>query len=184
MKNFRTFALFASIAVLLGLGGCASTNTPKRNLATYNVGEQNIYGLVIGRPIPLPQVKGFDKCGKAEDASSSQNAWSARNVCNQGDKWQYVRVLHHTVDMKFINAYAPHDMKLETDDIVEVIVELSEEGENTKPPLVKRIARKGKDATKASGCWWDAGKWATSQIFHGGVVCDGWNWRDQKWAKK
>jgi hypothetical protein len=88
MKNFRTFALFASIAVLLGLGGCASTNTSKRNLATYNVGEQNIYGMVIGRPIPLPQVKGFDRCGKEPTAPSAQNEWSARNVCDQGDKWQ------------------------------------------------------------------------------------------------
>jgi hypothetical protein len=184
MKNVRTFALFASIAVLLGLGGCASTNTPKRNLAAYNVGEQTIYGMVIGRPIPLPQVKGFDRCGKEPTVSSSQNEWSARNVCDQGDKWQYVRVLHHTAGMKMLISYAPHDLKLETDDIVEVISELSAEGELTKPALIKRIARKGKDATKASGCWWDAGKWATSQIFHGGVVCDGWNWRDQKWAKK
>jgi hypothetical protein len=99
------------------------------------------------------------------------------------DKWQRVVSIFHTEKMKTISAFAPHDLKIETGDIVEVTIELSANGEITRPMPVKRVARKEKDATKASGCWWDAGKWAASAFHNGGAVCDGWNWRDQKWAK-
>jgi hypothetical protein len=184
MKNFRTFTLFAFVAALLGLGGCASVNTPQKNLAWFEAGEQSIYAVVAASPKPLPEIKGFsENCGKNESMSPSFNKWNELNVCNQMDKWQSVVAIYHTEKMKTIFAFAPHDLKIETGDIVEASFELSANGEITRPALFKRVARKDKDATKASGCWWDAGKWAASAFHNGGAVCDGWNWRDQKWAK-
>ncbi|WP_396440445.1 hypothetical protein [Limnohabitans sp.] len=184
MKNFRTFTLFAFAAALLGLGGCASVNTPKKNLAWFEAGEQSIYAVVAASPKPMRETKGLsENCGKHEGISPLFNKWEELNICNQMDKWQKVATIYHTEKMKTVFAAAPHDLKIETGDIVEVAIELSAEGEPTRPMLVKRVARKEKDATKASGCWWDAGKWAASAFHNGGAVCDGWNWRDQKWAK-
>jgi hypothetical protein len=48
----------------------------------------------------------------------------------------------------------------------------------------QQTPRKAKDATKESGCWWNGGKGATTSFIGGGAVCDGWNWRDQKFAKE
>jgi len=182
VKNYRIFVPFTFAAVLLTLGGCTTVNTPQKNLAHFEAGEQSIYAVVLAPAKPLSKQDNYSKiCGKDESVTLSHNKWMELNVCAHLDKWQRVFVVYHhteTEKMKIATAYAPHDPKVEKGDIVEVSIELSVGGELTRTPLVKRIARKGKDATKASGCWWDSG---SSRV--GGAVCDGWNWRDQKWAK-
>ena len=179
MKNYRIFVPFTFAAVLLTLGGCATVNTPKKNLAWFEVGEQSIYALVAIPPKRLTEFNGFSKiCGKDESLSLSLNKWMEINVCPNLDKLQSVTSIFHTEKTKTVSAYASHDLKIEKGDIVEVSIEFSADGEPTRAMLVKRIARNKKDATKASGCWWD-----TSSSRGGGAVCDGWNWRDQKWAK-
>ncbi len=75
-------------------------------------------------------------------------------------------------------------MDIEPDDILEYSIATSADGQKIRPDIVKRIARKAKDATKESGCYWDGGKGATTAFIGGGAVCDGWNWRDQKFAKE
>jgi hypothetical protein len=65
-----------------------------------------------------------------------------------------------------------------------IIRDAAPSGQLAQPLMVKRIARKAKDATQESGCWWDGGKGATTAFKGGGAVCDGWNWRDQKFAKE
>lgn len=105
------------------------------------------------------------------------------------EKWQFVPLVYHTKvwgtsGIKAIRAYAPMEWNIAEDDILELSMNTSKEGQMLRPNLVKRIARKAKDATKESGCWWDGGKGATTAFIGGGAVCDGWNWRDQKFANE
>ena len=193
MKTLRTFALLVSTAVLLGLGGCATNLKPKDMLAQFEVGEQVVYVVVPGKPKKLTEFDGFPKiCGAQQDETWSQSAneFMTKYVCNNLDKWQLVSGVYHTKvlglsgGVKFTPALAPASMSIETDDILEFSVATSSDGQKIRPALVKRIARKAKDATKESGCWWDGGKGATTAFIGGGAVCDGWNWRDQKFAKE
>jgi hypothetical protein len=193
MKTLRTFALLVSTAALLGLGGCAGTYKPKDILAQFNPGEQSIYVVVPGAPKKLTEIKDYAKhCGNqqlTEIIASSVNTWASENICPDLNKWQNVAGVYHTKvwgmeGLKSMGAIAPSSMLIEADDILEVTLFISPAGQFTRPNTVKRIARKAKDATKESGCWWDGGKGATTAFIGGGAVCDGWNWRDQKFAKE
>ncbi len=193
MKTHRILSIIMATAALLGLGGCAGTYKQKDILAQFNPGEQSIYVVVPGAPKKLTEIKDYVKhCGNQqlnETISASVNSWSAENICPDLSKWQAVAgVLHTKVwgmeGLKSMGAIAPSSMLIEEDDILEVILYISPSGQFTKPNLVKRIARKAKDATKESGCYWDGGKGATTAFIGGGAVCDGWNWRDQKFAKE
>jgi hypothetical protein len=193
MKTLRTFALLVSTAALLGLGGCAGTYKPKDILAQFNPGEQSMYVVVPGVPKKLTDVKDFQThCGKqvlSEIMAPSVNTWTADNICPDISKWQIVAGVYQTKvwgmeGLKSTTAYAPANWKIDTDDILELSLHISAEGLITRPGIVKRVARKAKDATKESGCWWDGGKGATTAFIGGGAVCDGWNWRDQKFAKE
>lgn len=189
MKIFRTFALLMSTAALLGLGGCASTVSKERVLQLYPVGESTLYGVVPGNPKKLSEIKDFDKaCGNQPDQEEA-NRFLNEHVCKSPEKWQIASIVYQTKvwgteGLKFQAVYAPANMAIEKDDILEASMELLPNGRLARPSLVKRIARKAKDATKESGCWWDGGKGATTAFIGGGAVCDGWNWRDQKFAKE
>jgi hypothetical protein len=195
MKTLRTFALLVSTAALLGLGGCASF-TPKDMLAQFEPGEQPLYAVVAGKPRKMSDLSDYadfqKNCGRqnlGEIVAPSFNEWLEKNVCGDMQKWQFVPLVYHTKvwgtnGIKYTRAYAPVDWKIEEDDILELSMNTSKEGQMLRPDTVKRIARKAKDATKESGCWWDGGKGATTAFKGGGAVCDGWNWRDQKFAKE
>jgi hypothetical protein len=179
MKTLRTFALLVSTAALLGLGGCASF-TPKDMLAQFEPGEQPLYAVVAGKPRKMSDLSDYadfqKNCGRqnlGEIVAPSFNEWLEKNVCGDMQKWQFVPLVYHTKvwgtnGIKYTRAYAPVDWKIEEDDILELSMNTS----------------KAKDATKESGCWWDGGKGATTAFKGGGAVCDGWNWRDQKFAKE
>lgn len=193
MKTFRSFALLVSTAALLGLGGCASTIKPERVLELYPVGESKIYVVVPGVPKNLAVIKDYGKsCGKwdlPDNADPSVNKWMSDNICPDLSKWQSTSGVYHTKvwgtnGLKSMPALAPVSMRIEKDDILEYSIFISPEGRVLRPATVTRIARKAKDATKESGCYWDGGKGATTAFIGGGAVCDGWNWRDQKFANE
>jgi hypothetical protein len=189
MKTLRTFALLVSTAALLGLGGCATTVSKERVLQLYPVGESTLFGVVPGKPKRLSEIKDFEKaCGKQPNQDEA-NKFLNDNVCRSLDKWQIASIVYHTKvwgteGLKFQAVYAPIEMKIDEDDILEASMMLLPDGRLARPSIVKRVARKAKDATKESGCWWDGGKGATTAFIGGGAVCDGWNWRDQKFAKE
>jgi hypothetical protein len=192
MKTHRTVALILATAALLGLGGCG-TLTPQDMLAQFEPGEQSHYVVVPGKPKHLTDIKDFAKyCGQQDlgaIGSSAYNDWMKAHVCNDISKWQLVSGVYHTKvwgskGLKYAAAYAPSNWNIEENDILEFSLNLSKEGKMLRPDIVKRIARKAKDATKESGCYWDGGKGATTAFIGGGAVCDGWNWRDQKFAKE
>lgn len=186
MKTFRTFTLLISTAALLGLGGCASTVSKERVLQLYPVGESTIYGVIPGNPRKnLSELK----CEPNSSNSMEANKYQTDNICPNLQKLQLASVVYQTKvwgveGLKFMPAFASVDLNIEKDDIVEASISVLPTGELGRPMLIKRIARKAKDATKESGCWWDGGKGATTAFIGGGAVCDGWNWRDQKFAKE
>lgn len=189
----RLILALLSTAALLGLGGCATALSKQDMLAQFEPGEQKLYVVVSRQPQKLTDIKEFDKnCGRqklSENAASTYNEWMSKNVCQQISQWQIVAGVYHTKvwgtnGLKSTGAYAPIDLKIEPDDILELSTDLGVTGENVRPVIVTRIARKAKDATKESGCYWDGGKGATTAFIGGGAVCDGWNWRDQKFAKE
>jgi len=193
MKTFRTFALLVSTAALLGLGGCATSYTPKDILAQFEPGDQKLYVVVPGKPRNLSEVNDVvNNCGYQELKSIQSplvNEWMKQNVCAGINKWQVVAGVYHTKvwgmdGLRSIGAYAPAVLHIEKDDMLEMSINYSADGRQTRPAVVTRIARKAKDATKESGCYWDGGKGATTAFIGGGAVCDGWNWRDQKFAKE
>jgi hypothetical protein len=186
MKTLRTFALFVSTAALLGLGGCATTSSKERVLQLYPVGESTLFGVVPGKPNKnLANLK----CVPSPANSEEGNRYQTDNICPNLGRLQLVSVVYHTKvwgmeGLKYMPAYAPIEMNIEKDDILEASLSVLPDGQLARPLIVKRIARKAKDATKESGCWWDGGKGATTAFKGGGAVCDGWNWRDQKFAKE
>jgi hypothetical protein len=186
MNIFRTFALLLATAGLLGLGGCASTVSKERVLQLYPVGESTLFGVVPGKPNKdLANLK----CAPNSANSDEGNKYQADYICPNLGKLQIVSVVFHTKvwgteGLKYMPAYAPIDMNIEEDDILETSLSVLPNGQLARPLIVKRIARKAKDATKESGCWWDGGKGATTAFIGGGAVCDGWNWRTQKFANE
>jgi hypothetical protein len=186
MKTFRTFALLVATAALLGLGGCTTTVSKERVLQLYPVGESTLFGVVPGKPHKdLANLK----CAPNSVNSVDFNKYLTENICPNLGGLQIVSVVYHTKvwgmeGLKYMPAYAPIEMNIEKDDILEASLSVLPDGQLARPLIVKRIARKAKDATKESGCWWDGGKGATTAFIGGGAVCDGWNWRDQKFAKE
>jgi hypothetical protein len=196
MKISRSFALLLFTAALLGLGGCSTLN-PKEMLAHFESGEHPLYGVVAGKPRKIHELTDYvdfkKTCGRqtifGDSIEPSFNEWLAKNVCGNMDKWQLVPLVYHTKvwgmkGLKSIRAYAPVEWNIEEDDILELSMHISNEGRVLRTHTVKRIARKAKDATKESGCWWDGGKGATTAFISGGAVCDGWNWKNQKFANE
>lgn len=189
MKTHRILSIIMATAALLGLGGCASTVSKERVLQLYPVGESTLYGVVPGKPKRLSEIKDFDKACGQQPNQDEANKFLADNVCKSLDKWQIASIVYHTKvwgteGLKFQAVYAPIELKIEEDDILEASMLLLPDGRLARPSIVKRIARKAKEATKESGCYWDGGKGATTAFIGGGAVCDGWNWRDQKFAKE
>lgn len=192
MKIFRTFTPLMFTAVLLGMGGCA-TYTAKDVLVQFEPGENKVYAVVPGEPKKLVDIKDFGKrCGTQElgdTADRAYNEWMNINVCATPEKWQTVATVYLTKvwgtdGLRTMPALAPASFNIERDDILELNFSITDQGRGTRPAIVTRVARKAKDATKESGCYWDGGKGATTAFIGGGAVCDGWNWRNQKFAKE
>ena len=80
----------------------------------------------------------------------------------------------------------PARMQVEADDIVEISRELDSAGRVVRSNLVTRIVRKNALKERDPTCYWDGQSGRFDAFATGGVVCpaEGWDWRDQKWAKK
>ncbi|MFN8955246.1 MAG: hypothetical protein ACK5V9_09715 [Burkholderiales bacterium] len=194
-ENFPHFCAARGHRCLAGVGGGA-TLTPNDMLSMHAPGEQSLYGVVAGKPRKLHELTDYkdfrENCGQQiqpDVIAASANEWLKKHVCGNMEKWQFVPIVYHTKvwgakGIKAARAFAPIDLIIEEDDVLEFSMDTSIEGRKIRPDLVKRVARKAKDATKESGCYWDGGKGATTAFIGGGAVCDGWNWRDQKFAKE
>lgn len=192
MKKQRKFLIFMATAASIGLGGCATSFDKSEMLKQFSPGEQSLYVVVPGKPKNLADIKDFSKfCGSQTGPTwgDQGNDYMKKHICPNLSQWQMVSGVYHTKvwgmkGLKYTSAYAPASMNIEEDDILELTISTSPDGEKMRPNLVKRIARKAKDATKESGCYWAGGKGATTAFIGGGAVSDGWHWRDQKFANE
>jgi hypothetical protein len=80
----------------------------------------------------------------------------------------------------------PKGMKVEADDIIELSREFDAEGRVIRSNVVTRVIRKNALKERDPTCYWDGQSGRFDAFATGGVVCpaEGWDWRDQKWAKK
>ena len=83
--------------------------------------------------------------------------------------------------IKMTGALAPISAPIEKDDILELSMLIREDGSNARPTLFSRIPRNAKDT--GPDCQWDGGKGATSAFLSGGVVCEGRDWKKQKFSQ-
>ncbi len=176
MKTVSTLPILFVISLL---GGCAINYTNKDRLAQFEPGEVKIYVLVGGVNKDLSKMK----CG-GEMLGEEFEAYVKKEICPNADKLQLFSGFFNThpfKGIKFTGAYAPISAPIEKDDIVELSGLLREDGSPARPNLFSRIARKAKDT--GPDCQWEGGKGATSAFLSGGVVCEGWDWKKQKFAQ-
>lgn len=176
----KTLSTLLVLLVTSLLGGCAYDLTNKQQLSLYEVGESKQYVLVGS------VAKTWDKelACKVGQHSQEYKDYVAKEVC---PNWQNLRMFtgylytHPFNGIKAITALTPTTVNLEKDDIAEVSLLIREDGSPARPALLTRVARKNKDT--GPDCRWQGGKGATSSFISGGVVCDGWDWKKQKFAR-
>jgi len=192
MKTLKTTLTIAALGLVTLLTGCATPNMQ----ASFNRGDEVIYGRVFnvwsGKDMRLAhstlcgsKMKGL----KYESYHESVDKWLADNKFCSDSNLQNIQQVQ--VGIGIVNAngdrfnlvpFAPKDLKLEVGDIVAVQVFPGPDGRMRRPEHLVRIAAKAKDATKANGCYWDAGTGMLSGFNQGGAVCEGWHWKNHPFS--
>jgi len=84
--------------------------------------------------------------------------------------------------MRRVAAYAPRDMDIGVDDILKLTIDVNPDGSYRRPALVEKLVKKD-GAKEPADCNWEGGRSATTAFLSGGVVCEGWDWKKQKFAQ-
>lgn len=189
--SLKTLLTTLTLAGATLLTGCATPNLQ----ATFTRGDEVMYGMVTsvlkGEKIveygtlcqgKWPKLKTFAYSNEVDD-------WvKATNYCEPGarDGLQHIvaqiGVVNVNGDMWGMGGYAPIDVKIEKGDIVAVKVYPSSDGRFRRPGEILRVAAKAKDATKENGCYWDAGTGTFRGFNQGGVICEGWHWKNHPYS--
>jgi hypothetical protein len=191
-----TAAAVATVAVAL-LSGCATHYTGEQRLERWSVGENKVLALVRGVHSYKPETfKEICTTGKlsSTDKSANVNEASAvsflqQNVCPNPEGWKFISGFTKS-DFRNGNLTAGGairpGLEVEVNDIVEVSSLLDADGLPLRPDLVTRVVRKNVLKERDPTCYWDGQSGALDSFATGGVVCpaEGWDWRNQKWAKK
>lgn len=191
-----TAAAVATVAVAL-LSGCATNYSGEQRLERFNVGENKVLALVRGVHSYKPETfKEVCTTGKLSSADKSANANEAsavsflqQNVCPNPAEWKlmsgFVKSDFRKGNMIARASIRP-GLKVEVDDIVEVSSLLDADGLLMRGDLVTRVIRKNVLKERDPTCYWDGQRGPLDGFATGGVVCpaEGWDWRNQKWAKK
>jgi hypothetical protein len=176
MKTLATLIILFAASLL---GGCAMTYTNKDHLEMFDPGETRLYVLAGGVTKDMSKMTCDDP-----SVPATLNAYMQKEICPNLDKLQFVNGSFHTHPIKGIKtarAFAPITMNIEREDIIEISGVLAADGTVSQTSRVERIVRKAKDT--GPDCRWEGGKGATTAFMSGGVVCEGWDWKKQKFAK-
>ena len=186
----------ATVAVAL-LSGCATHYSGEQRLERWSAGENK--DLVLVRGVHEIQSETFkQECteGKLSPANKSVGVNEAgvvsflqQNVCSNLAEWKVISGFTKSDFRKgWIGAVGliRPGLRVDVDDIVEVSALLDEGGHGLRPNLVSRVVRKNVLKERDPTCYWDGQSGALDSFATGGVVCpaEGWDWRNQKWAKK
>jgi hypothetical protein len=191
-----TAAAVATVAVAL-LSGCATHYSGEQRLERWSVGENKDLVLVRGlHEIKTETFKQECAEGKLSSANRSVNIDEAsvvsflqQNVCPNLAEWKVISGFTKSDFRKgWINAVGLIQLgiKVDVDDIVEVSTLVEGDGRLQRPNLVTRVVRKNALKERDPTCYWDGQSGPLDSFATGGVVCpaEGWDWRNQKWAKK
>jgi hypothetical protein len=191
-----TAAAVATVAVAL-LSGCATPYSGEQRLERFSVGENKVLGLVRGVHVIKPETfKEVCTTGKlsSTDKSANVNEASAvsflhQNVCPNLAEWKFFSGFTKSDFRKgnmTADALIRPGLKVDVDDIVEFSIMLDAEGLLLRSALVTRVVRKNVLKERDPTCYWDGQSGPLDSFATGGVVCpaEGWDWRNQKWAKK
>lgn len=194
--NRRIAVAVAAIAAVTVMSGCATTFSPERRLERWNVGENKDMVLVRGvRPLPSEEFDPICKAGKLpailQNAANPDTfvVFTQKEICPNILNW---RAIHGFVKSDFSRGailaagLIPPGTNVDVDDIVETIDSVGIDGRLDRPNLFVRVIRKNALKERDPTCYWDGQSGRFDAFATGGVVCpaEGWDWRDQKWAKK
>lgn len=191
-----TTAAVATVAVAL-LSGCATHYSGEQLLDRWNAGENK--DLVLVRGVHEIKTETFNQeCTEGKLSSANKRASSnavgvvaflQQNVCTNLAEWRLISGFTKSDFGKgaisAVGLIRP-GLKVDVDDIVEVSLLVTNDGRVTRPNLVTRVIRKNVLKERDPTCYWDGQSGPLDSFATGGVVCpaEGWDWRNQKWAKK
>lgn len=183
--SFKSLALLVATGATVALTGCTIIPTPAENKARFGTGDITMYAEVMATG-KAPGCDGYVPTGKFLDLLTSNYLAEIEANCKNKDQlkiivgfWRQVPGFHPAKVIIFVEK----DIDVAKGDIIEYQKHLDENGRVTRPSTLVRIARKAKDVGKESGCYWSGGRDWYSQFMSGGIICDGWNWREQKFAQ-
>jgi hypothetical protein len=192
----RIAGVAVAISAVALMSGCASTISAERRLERWNVGENKDLVLVRGvRPLNPAEFDPICKEGKLP--ANLQNAASLvefvsfvqKEVCPNISEWRGISGFTKSDFGKgaiLAAGLVRPGLAVDVDDIVESVSHQGPYGRITRPVIVARVIRKNALKERDPTCYWDGQSGRFDAFATGGVVCsaEGWDWRDQKWAKK
>ena len=181
--SFKSLALLLATCVTVALTGCTIISTPAEMKARHGTGDITMYAEVMGI---APGASCTPGSGKALDLVTPNYLAEREANCKNKDQlksivgfWRQVPGFHPAI----VVIVTPNYTDVAKGDIVEYQIHIDETGHLIRAPSLVRIARKAKDVGKESVCYWSGGRDWYSQFMSGGIICDGWNWREQKFAQ-
>lgn len=172
------------VAAVVSLSGCMTPLTRNQLAERFDTGENIIYLHVKGVNKNISQAP----CPRKIEDRLSENGKKvfADKLCKNLGNLQLVAGFywtHPTKGIQTLSGYSPSNMDIQRDDIVKVSIPIAADGAIDGPATVVSVARKAKDVSKESGCYWEGGAMFTNAFRSGGIVCDGWDWKKQKFAQ-
>jgi hypothetical protein len=192
----RIAGVAVAISAVALMSGCATNFTAAQNLERWGPGETKDLMLVRGvHAIPDTLFQSECKDGKIKSdlqgkvVADDSLAYLTKYVCPNLAQWKlYSGPIKSDFSKGQIigRGLIPPELNVEVDDIVEVSHKMAADGRNSRHTLVTRIIRKNALKDRDPTCYWDGQSGRFDAFATGGVVCpaEGWDWRDQKWAKK
>lgn len=189
--SLKTLLTTLTLAGATLLAGCATPNLQ----ATFTRGDEVIYGRVMNvwdeaHEANKTLCKGATARKYKEvffspdfDHWASQTGFCKEtNLSNLKQVQLGVGVINANGDMVNLGAFPDKGLDVSKGDIVAVKVYPSSDGRFRRPAEILRVVAKAKDATKENGCYWDAGTGTFRGFNQGGVICEGWHWKNHPYS--
>lgn len=196
-NQIRRIAVAAvAIATVALMSGCAIHFSPESRLERWNAGESRDMSLVRG--VRSLNVEFAPACNESRLSDAQMKfvhdpaqylAYLKAEVCPNISEWRAISGFTKSDFGKgaiLAAGLIRPGLVVDADDIVETSTDLHTDGRAMRPNLVTRVIRKNALKERDPSCYWDGQSGRFDAFATGGVVCpaEGWDWRDQKWAKK
>ncbi len=181
----KLFGAVGVVSVALALGGCANTpHTAQKNLELFDVGEQVTYMNVTSVRKDLPE---NSLCKNKENPILSEEGREEGNklFCGKEKDYQLVVGAHYNGPIKgvmFSGVMVPKSVDVGVDDILKYTMNYNADGKLARPHVFNALVKKD-GAKEPKDCYWEGGKRMTGAFARGGIVCEGWDWKKQKFAQ-